>query len=839
MEETAVNLAHRHANVAEEYEERNQLVEAIEAHTLAAATQDTRSVEVIRTLKLMNTKHLRQAKDLQRKVAKKQAAVDAAAAAETVRPAQTSNSTKSSDNSSTASSGSRTSGTTHSGMSGRRRSSSEHQQHHHQHQYPQHHHTHHPHYVQHQHHHRYGSQPHDHYPQHHSSTKAHSSHLVDTLDSHGSHKSIITGDQLETSGQDSLAAAAGSSTGKEPGTSVSSGASSNSSSAMIEESYTLVRDHVQKTHISNDPKDDSDPFNKFLEAVENLVLKISSPVAFTSIPLNPDDPNFGSAVPQQRQQLSPLTEDPPALTSSLSSTTHHTTAVGAGSNIKQYSTQEVQDRQEQQPQQQQARHSQAISALKTTTSRKIDPAQQQRPIPNIRLDPSAMQESFFIIDSPSTVNGGGSKHLSRSRSASETTAAFSTTTFSSISIPSNRTIGSTSSTKTLEEYAIENQQLKLTLDRLSRKNQKLEKQMEGAMQMSVWQKDIQRSALQLIKSQDILRPCSAATASALLTRQQHHSNGSSSGSGSSSQESTATVSGAPMSTSMATLSKNIVNNNKNAATNTTTNTHLTPESATIATTTASTSTSTAAAAATCTAATSNETTKLGHDDMNPRTLQHRVQELTEELYTLKLENAKQVQLMKKYKQRWEDLKESAKKRRNLPPSSSSTSPIPLSSGPTFPSSPDVGGGSAGNSSSGGNSSLGHQHHHHHHHHHQHRHLDGAGGGGGGTGGRNAGINPYSSASLAGNPGSSPNSGVINTTAATGLNIINNNINTNTNTNGPTRPMINLARSSSASGPVLTTHGSYQRRILMESNKSGYNPGGVMRTQHLQETQEKE
>ncbi len=58
----------------------------------------------------------------------------------------------------------------------------------------------------------------------------------------------------------------------------------------------------------------------------------------------------------------------------------------------------------------------------------------------------------------------------------------------------------------MEEYAIENQQLKMTLDKLSKRNLKLEKQLEGVMQMSVWTKDVQRSAMQLIKSQDILRP---------------------------------------------------------------------------------------------------------------------------------------------------------------------------------------------------------------------------------------------------------------------------------------------------------------------------------------------
>jgi hypothetical protein len=58
----------------------------------------------------------------------------------------------------------------------------------------------------------------------------------------------------------------------------------------------------------------------------------------------------------------------------------------------------------------------------------------------------------------------------------------------------------------MEEYAIENQQLKMTLDKLSKRNLKLEKQLEGVMQMSVWTKDVQRSAMQLIRSQDILRP---------------------------------------------------------------------------------------------------------------------------------------------------------------------------------------------------------------------------------------------------------------------------------------------------------------------------------------------
>lgn len=130
--------------------------------------------------------------------------------------------------------------------------------------------------------------------------------------------------------------------------------------------------------------------------------------------------------------------------------------------------------------------------------------------PRIRADPSPMQESFFIIDSPSAAHNQ-SRMISRNRSAS-TSASESTTLASSssgsrpLSASIKRADTLSRSTKTLEEYAIENQQLKMTLDKLSRRNLKLEKNLEGVMQMSVWTKDVQRSAMQLIKSQDILRP---------------------------------------------------------------------------------------------------------------------------------------------------------------------------------------------------------------------------------------------------------------------------------------------------------------------------------------------
>lgn len=185
------------------------------------ATQDTQNIEVIRTLKLMNAKHLRQAKDLQRRVAK-QAAADAAAAAEISRK---NGSSRKADNLAPTSSASRDEGM-HPGMSGRRRSSSEHK--------------HHPHY-----HHRPSSQQH-HYHRHqhstgHSTPMEHPPRELKSRAYKPTSKELVgmTGDKI-LPGTD--AGFSGSYVG-------SSGASSNSSSAMIEESYTLIRDHAVRSSL--------------------------------------------------------------------------------------------------------------------------------------------------------------------------------------------------------------------------------------------------------------------------------------------------------------------------------------------------------------------------------------------------------------------------------------------------------------------------------------------------------------------------------------------------------------------------------------------------------------
>lgn len=136
---------------------------------------------------------------------------------------------------------------------------------------------------------------------------------------------------------------------------------------------------------------------------------------------------------------------------------------------------------------------------------------------------------------------------------------------------------------------------------------------------------------------------------------------------------------------------------------------------------------------------------------DPTAMQVRLKELEEEVIKLRLENSKLGSSMKKYKQRWEDLKESAKKRRNA----SSTPPMDGQNNTTTAV-------SAATS-----------------------------------------INPYSAASLAGNPYS--------------------NVNTHGNDSGgqagSARPVANLGRSSSASGPVLHAGSSYQKRILNDNRSA--------------------
>ncbi|KAF9956710.1 hypothetical protein BGZ72_002547 [Mortierella alpina] len=518
MEDTAVNMAHRYANYAEECMENNQWEQAVDMHFQAAehfllATKDTQNQEVIRTLKLMNANHIRQAKDLQRRITKAAAALAAAtAAAEAVaaatsapqkKPTSTRTNTDSVRHNSGAGAAAATSTPSAAGGTGRRRGSEGHQQRRSE-----------------------GQQ------------QRHLDPLFQkTLGEHGNENLVRGGE----------AGSGGSYLG------TSSEASSNSSSAMIEESFTLIKNHV---------KDESDPFNKFWDAVENLVLKISSPVAFTSIPLDGDDPlNSASGLLN-----SPISEDPPPL-------------------------------------------SPIEAPFSTSTPRILDgnlkvpryfPSNSSQSLPRPskpRADPSPMQESFFIIDSPTQRNTQSKNPSSRSRStsASESGTLSSSSPYRPTS--SGLRKGETAprnATKTLEEYTIENQQLKLTLDKLSRRNLKLEKHLEGVMQMSVWTKDVQRSAMQLIKSQDILRPVKQSI-----------------------QDLSAEKSGASIQRAQAQALP--------ASSNTS-----------------------------------------SYDQMSPMTMRGRLAELEEEVQKLRLENAKQNSLMKKYKQRWEDLKESAKRRRNAP-----------------------------------------------------------------------------------------------------------------------------------------------------------------------------
>ncbi|KAF9984337.1 hypothetical protein BGZ75_004100 [Mortierella antarctica] len=636
MEDTAVNMAHRYANYAEECMENNQWEQALDMHFQAAehfllATKDTQNQEVIRTLKLMNANHIRQAKDLQRRITKAAAAQAAAtAAAEAVAAAtsmpqrkQTSTRTKLDSGGQPSGNGgvAATSTSTAAGGPGRRRGSEGHQQ-----------------------------------RQSEGQQQRHLEPLFQkTLGDHGN-ESLSRGD----------AGSGGSYLG------TSSEASSNSSSAMIEESFTLIKNHV---------KDESDPFNKFWDAVENLVLKISSPVAFTSIPLDGDDPqNSASGLLN-----SPISEDPPPL--SPLEAPFSTSSVGTPRMLD---------------------HNLKVPRYFPSNSSQSLP----RPT-KPRADPSPMQESFFIIDSPGSKNAQTKNSSSRSRStsASESSTLSSSGPYKPTSSGLRKGESAPrNATKTLEEYAIENQQLKLTLDKLSRRNLKLEKHLEGVMQMSVWTKDVQRSAMQLIKSQDILRPVKQSIQDLSAEK-----------GGASAQRAQALTLPAP-------------------------STLGTPSSTT------------------------------SYDQMNPMTLRGRLVELEEEVQKLRLENAKQNTLMKKYKQRWEDLKESAKRRRNAP----------LAANDDHAGAGDEPSGSRGNHIPT-TESRGH-----------YRPLHQGASSSSGTG-------PYSS-SLLGSP--------------------NNNINT-----GSPRPLAALARSSSASGPVLSAGGSYQRRILMESKAGSMLDSTPLSAQH--------
>ncbi|KAG0284725.1 hypothetical protein BGZ96_010913 [Linnemannia gamsii] len=583
------------------------------------ATGDTQDQEVIRTLKFMNANHLRQGKDLQRKLAK--AAAEAAAAAAAATAAQQQQRPQAGTRVRNDRSNGSSLGISESPSAGRRRSSS------------------------------------GQYQQGNSGGLGQRRHNVpSSYPSSALHHHTLSDPTGEAQSKGDTGSG-----GSYLGT--SSEASSNSSSAMIEESFTLIKSHR---------KDKSDPFNRFWEELENLVHKISNPVAFTSIPLDGDDPlqiNTGSTVLH-----SPTSENRPPL-SPLDG-----------------------------PQSSQNDLSQADAAIKQASSRptggSLSSRTQQQP--RIRIDPSPMQESFFIIDSPSQRNVAAAART-RSASTSETGSMPASSTGSQHSRPSSglrRAETSPRGSKTMEEYAIENQQLKMTLDKLSKRNLKLEKQLEGVMQMSVWTKDVQRSAMQLIKSQDILRPVkqsiqdlSAEKAGVLTQRLQQSTAGPK----------------PPSSVSSAT----------------------TP-------------------------------TTTSYDQTNPTTMQARLKELEEELQQLKLENAKQNHLMKKYKQRWEDLKESAKKRRNATPTPPEGGGDPSQSGGGDFGSPVL------NSDPSGKF--------------------------GGAEGSISGSNLYSNTALAGN--------------SSGLGQV------------ARPPFSALSRSSSASGPLVLPGGSYQRRIMMESKAGG-------------------
>ncbi|KAI7825398.1 hypothetical protein BC939DRAFT_129829 [Gamsiella multidivaricata] len=613
------------------------------------ATHDTQNQEVSRTLKLMNANHIRQGKDLQRRIAKAAAVAEAAAAAAaalSIPPQKQSGVARTKGDgshhptsSATASTGTGASGSgsgtgsgsggTNSGRRRRESGDSGHQQ---------------------------------------GNTGGLGQRHINLRNKSGLGDLDLGEKEKEEDGEHI--------TTSEP--------SSNSSSAIIEESFTLIKNHV---------KDDSDPFNKFWDAVENLVLKISSPVAFTSIPLDGDDPMLLN---------SPSSEDPPP--------SPFTPMDGLYANQN--------------------------DPTRAPLPQTLIANQAQSRSSKLRgVDPSSMHESFFIIDAPSVANSQIRGH-SRVRSDSGSSSGSVVTgrpgsSSSSSSAQRKAEIATRSPSKTLEEYAIENQQLKITLDKLSRRNLKLEKNLEGVMQMSVWQKDLQRSAMQLIRSQDVLRPVkqsiqdlSAEKGNAMAQKLQ------------------AVVVAAAAATSNTVPSMSIG----------------TPMP--------------------------GSTLPGAQTNSNPATMQTRLLELEEENLKLKLENSKLNSLMKKYKQRWEDLKESAKKRRNATQDGmgeSSSNSSSSSGNSNNNNNNNIPGVDARPSLSSASSSS-------------QRPLLQASSSSPST---TTNSNPYSVSSLAGNPhGGGSHSSV------------------------PIRPMPQLARSSSASGPVVLGGGSYQRRILMENRNGG-------------------
>ncbi|KAF9166953.1 hypothetical protein DFQ26_006352 [Actinomortierella ambigua] len=749
MEDTAVSLAHRYASEAEALEDRYMWEQAIDLHVKAGehflmAMNDTHSPEVVQTLKLMHANHTRQAKDLKRRLAKVQAAT--AAAASKASPKETGSSRPNSGSGGSPGRASANSATTaapatsarstddsdghfHSDQKGRHSSKQRQRtadglrvgdsgKAGHQHGAP----------VDGKRrgsghgerreghsddsegefssrHHREASNNHHHHHQHHHHRHHH--HHAPDHNRHSHH---------EPSSSSTLGSIH-----------VSSNLSSTSSSATVEDSFTMIKTM----------RDDSDPFNKFWEALESLVQKISSPVAFASIPLDLDEPAPSVSVvqtdqPQQLQPHQPLLQ-PERPMSSLSSQLHTTSnwedapfaiAVEGPKQLSSSSTPRVSN-QEPPPEQQLPQRQEHLV-----------PLQQKRLMTSSKRESeleSAMVDSYFIIDSPSAPPA---KHPTpRSRSGSNNTSMH---TVHGVGENSQR------SKKTIEEYQIENQQLKLTLDRLSKRNQELEKSAQAAMQlktnMNSWKQEVERRAMQLKQSQDMLRSVTmgkhtgqirSADSSALLLKRPLESYAHPPSVSEIEQQQTG-----PSGQGYLSAASTVANNS---------------------------------------AEDSSGTYPTAYELANPMTMQQRLKELTAELETLKLDNARQTALMRKYKQRWEDLKESAKRRR----SGVKPEEIPGGGG----SAPDNGNGNTSRASYGENMSK-------------------------------LPPGPHSSGrrqlppQAAGSP--FPNTVVSRGPQLTGA----------TGSSSPLRPPTGLSRSSSASGPNLHPSGTYQRRIIMETNKGG-------------------
>ncbi|ORZ26368.1 hypothetical protein BCR41DRAFT_221422 [Lobosporangium transversale] len=654
MEGTAINLAHRYASAAEGFQERNHLAEAADMHLKAAdqfllATQDTHNQEIIRTLKLMNANHIRQAKDLQRRIAK--TAVVSASPKQSGAEVTTeegideyfTHATSLGTTSVSSTSGEDTELPTNPSAGWRHGSPGHHQQ----------------------------------QQQQGNSNGIGRRHA----------NAIISKQAAGDIRHESMVAHSGGAKDKSPSGSHGSyrersTSFSNPSSTAIEESFTLVKEHV---------KDESDPFNKFWEEVENLILKLSSPVAFTTIPLDVDEPTtLNSPVPEDHTSLTSPLNMPFAAQGADGAEAQQIAMVMNSNNDMKMSS---------------ANHC-LLAAPSSSKS---------------HVDPIFMQESFYIVDSPST-NHSSIRGHSRNTSVSSVDSNSVSSGGGSDNPPrssSRKKLGFVTEpvipSKTLEEYALENQELKLALNKLSRKNYKLEKHFEGAMQMSVWTNDIRKSALQLIKSQDLLRP----------VKQSIHDLAAADKSGSLLQRAQAAV------------------NSNTTANNITGSQPSTPSASQIST--------------------------------NPLTMQARIQELEAEVQKLQLENSKLNSLMRKYKQRWEDLKESAKKRRNA-----NMSNVQDGAASTVTTTTENNNHSFNHASSkDGRSPIVSQ-----------RPL------------LQSGSSPYSSSSLANNP---------NPTSI------------NSGSSPSTRPLSLLSRSSSASGTSLSTTASHQKRILMDS-RAGAGPG---------------